>query len=643
MPYAARRTPRRSSLPCASRRSRIARVVTALLPLVATIGAAPTAAPAATIAPSPTPVPTQITTPGTPGMYHVYSCRTPSGTPAPLDGWVVGPDVTALGADLWCDQDNAFGPRASVETGTGRAAIEWMTPSADLVPVSVVLRRAVRSFIDPITTPNANGSATLTTRFLTSYLYNGMVVPTISEPFRERSDGYSAKTSTIGSPWDPSAANNLLAIDGIPTAREVRPLRIEAQCSPEGSPSCDAKYLVFSADFRIKDAIAPTVDTASGSLIDAIAGSATARGSLGFIAAAADGGSGVRRARVEVDGKVVTTASLESVLPTCRAQTAADGLPGYTLIRPCPSGSTLAGQLDTAPLSDGEHAVRVLVDDAAGNSVVAAAGALLVRNSDQIGAGSPLALRGAANGSPATDAGVLRVAWPSTARRASTRPSKVRRCKSASYAAKHPLTCKGRPADSAVTSPFSPSRVATAQLALTTADGQPISGATVELQATPAAVGAAPTALPSVTTGPDGTATFSVPLSGGSRTLEARWRARVADTRPAATGTATLAVAASTTLDGPGWVGRGARVTFSGRLDGRAGSPAKVPVRLEVRDRGRWKTFATSSTDGDGNWRARLRFAQTPGTYVVRAKVGTTTTYPYAAGASPRSVRVRVR
>lgn len=627
-------------------RSRLASALAALLlvmPATAAFSGATTTARGATINPSPTPVPTQVTTPSQPGMYHVYSCRTPSGAPAPLDGWVVGPDVTALGADLWCDQDNSFGPRASAETGTGRAAIEWMTPSADLSPVSVVLRRAVRSFIDPVTTPSANGSAMLTSRYLSSYVYNGMVVPTISEPFRERSDGYSAKTSMIGSPWDPSAANNLVAIDPIPTAREVRPLRIEAQCSPEGSPSCDAKYLVFSADFRVKDAVAPTVDTASGSLIDAISGSATARGSLGFIVAAADAGSGVRRARVEVDGKVVTTASLEAIVPTCRAQTDADGLPGYTLMRPCPSGSTLAGQLDTALLSDGEHAVRVLVDDAAGNSVVAAAGALLVRNSDQIGAGSPLTLRGAPNGSPATDAGVLRVAWPSTARRASTQPSKVRRCQSASYAAKHPLSCKGRPADSAVTSPFSPSRVATAQLALTTADGQPISGATVELQATPAAIGAAATALPSVTTGADGTATFTVPLSAGSRTLEARWRARTADTRPAATGTATLSVAASTTLDGPGWVGRGARVTFSGRLDGRAGSPAKVPVRLEVRDRGRWKTFATSSTDGDGNWRARLKFAQTPGTYVVRAKVGTTTTYPYAAGASPRSVRVRVR
>jgi hypothetical protein len=68
-----------------------------------------------------------------------------------------------------------------------------------------------------------------------------------------------------------------------------------------------------------------------------------------------------------------------------------------------------------------------------------------------------------------------------------------------------------------------------------------------------------------------------------------------------------------------------------------------VPVALEVRSGGRWKTFATAATDGDGAWSTTLRFAQTRGRYSVRARVGTTTTYPYADGRGQQAITVTVR
>ncbi len=113
---------------------------------------------------TPTPVPTEPTTPARSGMYHVWSCRTPTGSPAPLDGWTQGPDVTAQGADLSCEIDGSFGAWAGRETGAGFAAIEWMTP-AGITPVSVVLRRSVRTFIDPAA-PSVNATASLRARYL---------------------------------------------------------------------------------------------------------------------------------------------------------------------------------------------------------------------------------------------------------------------------------------------------------------------------------------------------------------------------------------------------------------------------------------------------------------------------------------------
>lgn len=591
---------------------------------------------------TPTPPPTEPTTPGRSGMYHVWSCRTPTGATAPLDGWVVGPDSTALGTDLSCDADGSFGAWTGRETGAGSAAIEWMTPDG-LTPISVVLRRAARSFIDPAA-PSASASASLRARYLGTFLFNGMQVPTERTTFEETSVGGSATTSIIGTPGNPSALNSRLAIDPIPTGRDLRPLRIDARCSPAGSPSCDARYQVYSADFRILDAGPPAVDTSAGTLVEALAGPpAPRRGGLGFVVTARDAGSGVRSARVELDGLVASTASLEAIVPSCRAQVASDGLPGYTLLQPCPSGTTLAGQLDTSRWPDGEHQVRLLVDDAAGNVTVAAAGTLLVANDDQVGPGSPLALRGSSNGSPASDAATLTVTWPSTARRASTRPSQVRRCRRPGYAAKHPLTCQGRAAAAETEVRWSPRAQLSGAVLLTTPSGTPIAGATIEVRSTARSSSAQPQVLQRLTTDPGGRATFTLTPGEGSRTLEARWLARTLDTRPAAVGAATLTVRAATTLNAPRRVASGATVTFSGALQGRTGELSKVPVRLEVRDRGRWKTFSTAVTDTGGQWTRTLRFASTRGRYPVRAMIGSTAAYPYAAGQSTRTVTVTVR
>lgn len=625
----------------ALRTGRARRIAAAVFALAA---AAPASGQAATGAGSITPTPTPTSVPNAPGVYHVWSCRTASGAPAPTDGWGVASDSQGTtGIVRACD---AGGGLAVLANGNGpqRSSIEWK-PVAGLRAASVKLWRSARATTNTTYLDGGGATAAFDVYRVDYTTYQGQQYLQQQSYASESAAAFTTYDGSLGDPNGPLVATNVATFDPIPQTNYqslAAPLYAVATCF--GQPlatTCTANYTIWRADFRMIDPAAPT-GTADGAVVRAVGDPTTpVSGRLDLSVDATDPGSGVLAARVEVDGTVVATASPALAPATCTPTTAADGRPSYVLQQPCPLASRLTTSLDTTSLSDGQHAVRVLLEDAAGNTSVVTSGAILVRNAGTIGPGSPLELRGGPNGSPATDAGVLTVAWPSTARQASTKASVVKRCKAASYAAKHPVQCKGRAAATTLTRGWAASPLPGA-VRLTDGAGAPISGAVVQLAQTPQASGAAAESLGSVTTGADGTATFSVDLGAGSRTVEGRWSARANDTRPAATGTATVVVAASTSLHAPARAGRGARVRFSGQLDGRAGALARVPISLQVRSGGAWKTFATASTDGVGSWSTRLRFAKTPGSYAVRAKVGTSTTYPYAAGGSRGTVTVRV-
>ncbi len=463
--------------------------------------------------------------------------------------------------------------------------------------------------------------------------------------------------TTLGNSSDPLGATNRRWLGRFPAdskTADLAPIVINGSCWMWTQDwDCTLRYHLWASDIRVWDAQPPAVTAVSGALIDAGGGvSGTASGLTTTTVAGSEisdpqtVGSGIRQAIFEVDGQPALTvqpAMSAADRARCTPTTSPDGLRAYAALRPCPQAAAIPLVWDSRSVADGRRAVRLFLEDAAGHRSVAASGSVLVANGESVGPGSPLELRGDANGTPATDAGVLRVFWPETARKASTRAPVVKRCRGASYAEKHPSLCKGRPADTSLTRAWSPSRQLTGTVQLQTDAGQPIAGARVELRAISMATGAPAADLPPITTGTDGTATFSVPVASGSRTIEARWSARSRDSRPAATGTATIVVAASTSLSAPKRVAPGAKVTFRGRLDGRAGTLGQVPVQLEVKAGGAWKTFATASTDNDGSWSTTLPFAKTPGRYPVRAKVGTSTTYPYAAGESARVTTVRVR
>lgn len=588
-------------------------------------------------------------------MYHVWSCRTPSGAVAPTDGWSGGTENT-------CSSGGRLGVKAGTEAPgfAGNAELLWR-PAANVRAVSASIWRSAtaRSGRSWSTQP-VGGQATA--GFGKSIKYD---VGIVDSPGREGISADDMSGISIGTASEPRAAANHVAIDELATSYQdsVAPLWVSAGCwNWQNDYFCSTEYWLYAADLRLQDLVAPDTGTASGGLVAAMRPEQPAQaGTLSFSVAASDQGSGLMRAVVEVDGKAAGSAWAAPGSPTCSPAASSDGLRAYLVQVPCPGSATLSDTWDSRTVSNGVHDVRLLVEDASGRTTVAAAGKVRVANpvattpttpTTPVGPGTPEEQRGESNGtlaaggstpagSPAGDSAKLTLLWPATARAASAKPAEVKRCRRATYAAKHPLSCRGREPQAALTRSWSSKAAEILRVRLTTPSGNPIVGARVSLSAQVSSVGVAPAGLPPVVTDANGVAEISVLRAEGSRRFTANWFARAADSIPASSASATLAVDAATSFSAPRRVGRSANVRFAGRLRGPAGLLGDVPLTLEVFNQGRWKPFDTATSGADGRWSKKLQFAPRPGIYPVRVRIGKSPTFPFTPGVAA-SVRVRV-
>jgi hypothetical protein len=310
---------------------------------------------------------------------------------------------------------------------------------------------------------------------------------------------------------------------------------------------------------------------------------------------ATDPGAGVYEAVFTVDGQVVQSTVIDEDGGRCKnvGQTT-DGLPAFLYLQPCPASVSADVGFDTTKVSDGSHHLVVSVIDPAGNSAPVLDRQITVDNP-----GVP----GPPNGTNASSPATLEVAWKS---------SKHRRLTS-SFGRRQEVV--GR---------------------LTAADGQPISGAQVGLQAIPAYAGAAPVTMPTLVTAPDGT--FALRLPGGlsSRTLRFTYCSHLDETQPVATGTLALVVHAGIAL--------AVAIHFNGRLLAGPVPHEGKQLVLEARSPGGpWLEFDVVRSGVRGRFRATYRFKfPGPADYQFRVLSEPESDYPFAAGAS-NVVAVRER
>ena len=219
--------------------------------------------------------------------------------------------------------------------------------------------------------------------------------------------------------------------------------------------------------------------------------------------------------------------------------------------------------------------------------------------------------RGAANGSPASDQANLAVRWTANAHASSVKVS---------Y--RHHSRAVGR---------------------LSASDGQPIAGATIQVQAVPSSPGVASYLEGTVKTADDGTFVFDTNANEPSRTLVFQYKSHANDLSLAAQAQLTVSVPVPISLRiRPRTVRRGSTIRMNGSVPGPIPSGGKQIVlqALALGVRGaKWQTFNVVHTNRKGVYRAtyKFRFAG-PAHYRIRAASRFEQDYPYLANTSPTTL-----
>jgi hypothetical protein len=363
----------------------------------------------------------------------------------------------------------------------------------------------------------------------------------------------------------------------------------ETTC-PAHSGEANAEIHLYAADVELQNGSTPTATGFAGSLL---ASAASGIANLTFGAQDPEG-PGVYRVVVDVDGTAVYQGTPDANGGRCSSVGVdPSGVSEFLYAQPCKRNVAVDVPVDTTKFPNGQHQLKVTVQDAAGNSAVVYDGTISIANpgaptGTAIGPGSPAAVRGPANGTNASDQAKLTVRWAST----------TKALRTSRYGQADRVT--GR---------------------LTTSTGQPISGAVLDVRETPAVQGAKTVPLARISTGPTGTWSLTLPKGISSSALRFAYRSHVEDTVPVATAALTLRVHAGIALKiAPRISSVGRSIVFSGTLHGTPIPPGGKQLVLEASSGGEWIEFRTITTDAHGRYRARYRF-KLPGPVRYRFRV----------------------
>ena len=538
------------------------------------------------------------------GTYQVYSCRTPSGEPAPTDGWSPTKTGTATVTKDTCSQAGGglvagLGDQITHAANVDQATWTFTTPGFD----SLVGARLSRASV-------VHGRNTEEATWYQSWF---------AEP---ASKGYfdsclfKVGCTGRGDVEDPTSVANHLEVPverlGAQLSMNVAcatGLPEEAECQDDfGDPNGYAAAIyLYAADLTLEQTAPPTASDVSGELASA----SVLSGTSDVVFSASDPGSGVYEALVSVDGQVVQRTVLDEDGGRCRTVGDANGgPPAFLYLQPCPAAVNADVGFDTARVANGTHHLVVSVTDAAGNTATVLDRNVTIENIAPGGAGGPSTL-GGPNGTNASSQAILTATWSGA--KGATMTS--------GYG--HTQTVIGR---------------------LTDASGTPIAGAQLDVLATPRYLGARTASAAAARTDADGRFTVELPAGASSRTLLVEYSYQLGGA-PVATKTLTLTVRAGVTLSiAPRTTSVGHSIHFSGRLPGGPIPGGGKLLVLEARSPGgAWLEFDVVRTDARGRYHASYRFKfPGPAAYQFRVLCQAEADYPFATGSS-RTVGVHER
>jgi hypothetical protein len=518
------------------------------------------------------------------GKFHAYSCRTPSGQPAPTDGW----SASAVGAETRtedsCSQGGslvaALGEHARRETNVDLATWAFSAPPWATVASATLWRAG-----------DADGGVGVDAWYAL-WFAGPKNVNTPADAF-----GFCVAASgcmAVGNPGQPLAAENRLAV---PAANLGGNVYADAGCigvseyvCPEGAGDANgyaAVVRVYAADVVLEQNAGPSAGGVGGELALA----PVVRGTSYVTFNASDPGSGIYQALFSVDGSVIQVAPVNENGGHCRdVGQSTDGLPAFLYVQPCLTSLTAAVGFDTTKVANGIHHLTVSISDAAGVTTTILDRSVLVEN----------ITRGPCNAT-CDEHALLRPADPLLLRRTFVR----------------------RYADSNLT--------LTGQL-VSSAGG--VAGAVIELHQHADYPGGRDVLLGTTRTDASGTWRLVVPR-GPSRFLTVGFRSHINDPTLAAQIQYRETVRAGVQLSAPRRARPGRTFAFRGALAGGFVPRGGVLVSLEIFYARHWREIALLRSNRRGAFAYRYTFAPIgPATYRFRAQVPQTIGYPFATGTS---------
>jgi hypothetical protein len=525
------------------------------------------------------------------GQYHVYSCRTPAGAVAPVDGW-----SGSLAAE------SAFDDRVvntCVEGGAMIAAI------GDQVAHAAEVDRATWAFSAP-----AGVNIAGATLWRAGYV-RGQAGESATYQFwmtgQNETPVYDECVFSLGCQHEGvlgeslSAANRLV----LPSDALGASLYVNANCGVVPGHNCQpnagdsngyaAAVYLYAADLTLEQDEGPHATAVTGELASA----PTVRGASDVAFDATDPGAGVYEAVFSVDGSVVQRTVVDDNGGRCRdVGETTDGLAAFVYVQPCQQSVSADAPFDTTKIGNGVHHLVVSVVDAAGNAAPVLDRTLAIDNPP------PPGVPGPANGTNASTRVTLAAGWRGTKK-------------------------------ASLTSGYGSSRILTGRL--TAPGGAPIGGASLDLRASPSYAGAKPVSMASPRTDANGRFRVRIAPGTSSCTLRIAYRAHLGDALPVATRTLRLNVRAGIVLRvSPHTASVGSGIRFAGHLRGGPVPQGGKQLVLEAHSPGSaWIEFKVVRTDASGHFHASYRFKFAgPADYRFRVRSEAESDFPFAAGAS---------
>jgi hypothetical protein len=374
-------------------------------------------------------------------------------------------------------------------------------------------------------------------------------------------------------------------------------------CNFGGGGSPDLEFL--GGQLTLADSILPTGTVTGGSLT----GTAKLSGTASLSYDAQDDTSGVRLVQLRIDG---VPAAQNDYAASC----------AYSDFLACPPSESSTITWNTASVTDGQHSLELIVEDAAQNTSVIYDATITTQNTPA--EKSPL---GAPPGPGTSTATSTSTSTGSTTAGTTTQTAGAPNGTNASESAQLQL---GIPRT--ITRTYTHSALNLAGRLLDP-QGHPIGNATLDvLQQTAGTTALNPIAQ--TTTRPDGTFTVRVP-AGPSRLIEIAYRAFPTDTSYSAQAGIEESVNADVQLHiTPRRTSPGGTITLTGTVQGPIPARGAI-VELLVHYRGRWEPFRTPRTNSHGHFHVEYQFEGATGHFPFYAEVPAGQAgFPYASGHS---------